>query len=64
MALQRGRSLGSRLAHLEARVPAAPIESTGPRTEDEWLAAFEAMGAFDRQVSWLTARSEFRAAFP
>ncbi|WP_439630635.1 hypothetical protein [Gemmata sp.] len=44
MAMQRGKCLGTRLAHLEARVPAPSIEVTGPRTEDEWLAAFGDMG--------------------
>jgi hypothetical protein len=65
MAVQRSKSLGSRLANLEGRVPAPSIEATGPRDEDEWLAAFEAMGrdgCFDPEPEFPEALALFRDA--
>jgi methylmalonyl-CoA mutase cobalamin-binding subunit len=62
---QRGRSLGSGLAHLEARVPAPSIEAAGPRTEDERRAAFEDMGRdgfFAPEPEFPEALSRFRKA--
>jgi hypothetical protein len=65
MAVRRSRSLGSHLAHLEVRVPSPSVEATGPRTEDEWLAAFEELGRdgyFDPEPEFPEALELFRDA--
>ncbi|VTU02531.1 unnamed protein product [Gemmataceae bacterium] len=65
MGVQRSRSLGSRLAHLEARVPTPSFEAAGPRTEDEWLVAFEEMGrdgSFAPEPEFPEALARFRDA--
>jgi hypothetical protein len=65
MPVQRSRSLGTWLANLEARAPTPSIEATGPRTEDEWLAAFEEMGrdgCFDPEPEFPKALARFHDA--